>query len=293
MRILFAGTAAASRALAPNLFHVNPLKYDTHTGLTPGHVASHLLHTGGAPLSVIARKLPPIETLLAQSQGMTTDEILEDGVYARDETALLEGCVGALAVEPTHIKSLMRLAFIMLDNGECFAAKRFLDRAKELDPDTRGLAHSYARLGDNLMALKIPDVAIHAYKTSLGIIDDIEVREKLAVAYMDHKLYDAAGKQLEQYLGEFPQNANAWCNLGICYARLGKFDRAIDAYQTALELDPSLDEARFNLCLLYIRQNKMADLISEYLRIYARDKELAESLAPYFVDKQKVKGGKS
>jgi Flp pilus assembly protein TadD len=59
-----------------------------------------------------------------------------------------------------------------------------------------------------------------------------------------------------------PTYAAAWNNLGIGYERLGRFDEARKAYESALELEPSNTFIRNNYELfreIYDRQNRRRD----------------------------------
>jgi Tfp pilus assembly protein PilF len=59
-----------------------------------------------------------------------------------------------------------------------------------------------------------------------------------------------------------PSYAAAWNNLGIGFERLGRFDEARKAYESALELEPSNTFIRNNYDLfreIYDRQNRRRD----------------------------------
>jgi tetratricopeptide (TPR) repeat protein len=56
--------------------------------------------------------------------------------------------------------------------------------------------------------------------------------------------------------------ASTWYNLGVAYAVKRDFDLAKDAYLRALALQPSQDNARYNLALIYCEQNDPASAIA-------------------------------
>jgi tetratricopeptide (TPR) repeat protein len=56
----------------------------------------------------------------------------------------------------------------------------------------------------------------------------------------------------KRLLGENPNNARAYFNLGVLYYFQGKVEAAIDSYTKALEIDQNLSEAHKNLGEIYV-----------------------------------------
>jgi tetratricopeptide (TPR) repeat protein len=57
------------------------------------------------------------------------------------------------------------------------------------------------------------------------------------------------GKAVELYfvyLGEFPDDLHAWCNLGISLGRMGRHEDALKCFDRALELKSDSVEALYN-----------------------------------------------
>ncbi len=59
--------------------------------------------------------------------------------------------------------------------------------------------------------------------------------------------YERAAEQYSHFLNINPQNAAAWNNLGTCYKKLEQFDKAVLAFEKAIEQDAGLMSAYFNL----------------------------------------------
>jgi Tfp pilus assembly protein PilF len=63
-----------------------------------------------------------------------------------------------------------------------------------------------------------------------------------------------AGRLYVQLLAAAPNNTPAWYRLGIVYLRSGKPAYAQQAFERALQLDPSLTKAHANLALAHLGQ---------------------------------------
>src|SRR5581483_2529959 len=77
---------------------------------------------------------------------------------------------------------------------------------------------------------------------------------------------DASGaaKVLEAVTQREPQNGRAWRNLGVAYDRMKDPDRAIAAYEKALEVQPEMVAPLFNIAVDYAAK-KDADHAFEWL----------------------------
>jgi tetratricopeptide (TPR) repeat protein/4-amino-4-deoxy-L-arabinose transferase-like glycosyltransferase len=72
------------------------------------------------------------------------------------------------------------------------------------------------------------------------------------------------GCNLRQGRLELAWEADTYHRLGFAYQQKGLQANAIGAYQKALELDPGIEEARFNLASLYARQGRYDRAIAQY-----------------------------
>ena len=60
-----------------------------------------------------------------------------------------------------------------------------------------------------------------------------------------------------------PSNARGHYNLGLAFAKKGRLEEAIQAFQTTLKLDPREAKARLNLGLIYDQQGRSEEAINE------------------------------
>lgn len=90
---------------------------------------------------------------------------------------------------------------------------------------------------------------------------DAEELLHLAIAASDRDQPERAIELLKRAIAADPSDARAHHLLGAEHAQLGLFDRAAEEMQRAIELDPQLDAARFQLGLLQLssRQPQSAE----------------------------------
>lgn len=69
----------------------------------------------------------------------------------------------------------------------------------------------------------------------------------------------------------------AWDNLGICYRRIGEYDKALDAYQKSVKINPKGKMPLQNIAVTYIFKKEYQKAIDAYLnldKIYPGDPEV-------------------
>ncbi len=74
--------------------------------------------------------------------------------------------------------------------------------------------------------------------------------------YLDHGDAASAVAELKTATDLLATNAAAWNYYGVALQRAGQPDDAVNAYRRALDLDRDLIEARLNLGILFLEQNK-------------------------------------
>jgi tetratricopeptide (TPR) repeat protein len=71
---------------------------------------------------------------------------------------------------------------------------------------------------------------------------------------------DVIRRHLE-YLKFYPKSVEAHYNLGLAYVQAGETDKALEAFQKAIELRPDLIEAYINMGGVYFQQGKLEESI--------------------------------
>jgi len=78
--------------------------------------------------------------------------------------------------------------------------------------------------------------------------------------------YKRAIDEYNQSIALFDQQPSFYYNLGLCYYHLVLFESAESAYRRALELNPTMAEAWYNLALVLDKQDKSDEAFMAYDR---------------------------
>ncbi len=87
------------------------------------------------------------------------------------------------------------------------------------------------------------------------------------VNIMKEENYAGALPYFKKAVKEDPNFAFAWDNLGLCYRRTGKVDKAIEAYQKSLEIEPNGSFPIQNLAVAYETIEKNDKAIEYYEKL--------------------------
>lgn len=82
----------------------------------------------------------------------------------------------------------------------------------------------------------------------------------MAIGYDEMYMYEKAAEAYEQAL-LYRENSTAASNLGLCYQRLGNYEKAIDAYRYAIKAEPENAYAYNNLAQVYIRREEYEEAL--------------------------------
>lgn len=74
-------------------------------------------------------------------------------------------------------------------------------------------------------------------------------------------------KNYEKAVKKDPSYTYAWDNLGVCYRRIGEYDKALNAYKKSLEADPTGKMPLQNIPIIYIYKKEYQKAIDSYLEL--------------------------
>jgi tetratricopeptide (TPR) repeat protein len=99
----------------------------------------------------------------------------------------------------------------------------------------------------------------------------------LAQVYVKEHSPGKALPILHSLLKEYPEDAYAWADLGKAQAQLGQNEDAANSLRKALEIDPSMNELRYVIAIIY-RDLGHDDLFKEQMRVFLEDKKHSSGL---------------
>jgi serine/threonine protein kinase/tetratricopeptide (TPR) repeat protein len=140
------------------------------------------------------------------------------------------------------------------------AAIPFMKRALELDPN---FAVAYASLGLEYHNLGQASLAAENIKKAYALRERVSEHEKYRIAAL---YYDEVTGELDQaiqvyelWAKSYPQDLVPPNNLGVIYADLGQFEKALAATEEALRLEPMQVNGYGNLAQNYLALNRPDD----------------------------------
>ncbi len=176
-------------------------------------------------------------------------QLYNEGHYDDAIAALREG----LALYPHAVELHVGLGYARLAREEYAWARRAFEEARGLDPDHED---ALAGLGEVLLKFGERAAALASFErvVSLGLHDDHDLMLQIGRALFREGVLDQARRFFEGALGAHPDSADAAACVGYAAHRLADEGGSLHWLRRALELDPSLAEARIYLAnLLYDR----------------------------------------
>jgi tetratricopeptide (TPR) repeat protein len=165
----------------------------------------------------------------------------KSGDLAKSEKAFEK----ALSVDPRHVKSLVNLSRVFIDQKRYDDALDRLTRAADIDPESTEV---YRLLGRTLHAKGETDEAVNAYRRAIELNElDAWSMNNLGLVLLETKRADEALPLLAKAVElrkDVPEFHN---NLGMALEHTGRFRAAATAYRGALTADPGYDKAKQNL----------------------------------------------
>jgi tetratricopeptide (TPR) repeat protein len=148
----------------------------------------------------------------------------------------------ALAIDPEYLPGWHKLGVLAIDQGRMEEGRGLLQRAIVLAPN---------------------------YSPSLS---------KLGALFIDMGRPQEAIPYLERAVGADP-TAQDWATYGVALSQIGRYDKALNAFDVSLKLDPYQTTARINKAGMLINAGRDADAVPELLAVLERDPRSAVAQA--------------
>ena len=148
--------------------------------------------------------------------------------------------------------------------------------ALTIDPDFRSARIEVCQL---MVSLDRDTNAVKCYEAlrPLSPLDPI-IKRNYAAMLLRTEQWSKAKDIVVQLLLDNPNDAAVHMALGYIQYRRGKFDDAIASFRRALEIDPSLDKAHFNLAVALLAKKRRDESLDQYRLLRSSNPELADEL---------------
>ena len=165
----------------------------------------------------------------------------KSGDLARSEEAFEK----ALSIDPLHVKSLVNLSRVFIEEKRYDDALDRLTTAAEINPESTAV---FRLLGRTYVAQGKTGEAMDAYRRAIEVDTfDAWSMNNLGLLLLETKRADEALPLLVKAV-ELRQGVPAFHNnLGMALEHTGRFRAAAAAYKAALSVDPGYDKAKRNL----------------------------------------------
>ena len=151
----------------------------------------------------------------------------------------------ALSVDPKHVKSLVNLSRVLIEQKRLDEAVERLTRAAEIDPESTEV---YRLLGRTYYTQAKTDEAVSAYRHAIELNElDAWSMNNLGLLFLETERADEALPLLTRATELRPEVPVFQNNLGMALEHTGRFKAAAAAYKAALAADPGYDKAKRNL----------------------------------------------
>ena len=151
----------------------------------------------------------------------------------------------ALSIDPRHVKSLVNLSRVLVEQKRYDEAIEQLTRAGDVDPES---AEVQRLLGRVYHAQRRTDDAVQAYRRAIELNEgDAWSMNNLGLVLLDAKRPSEALPLLERAVELRKSVPEFHNNLGMALEHTGRFKAAASAYSGALSADPGYSKAKQNL----------------------------------------------
>lgn len=171
-----------------------------------------------------------------------------------------------------------QLGLEYLNQGQFIRAKAKLEKAINFDPDN---AQAYHYMAELYRRLKEYDQAEKYYQKAISIAPkDMYLQNNYGVFLCDQGLYEKAYTQFQNIINNplYDARASAYENVGLCALREGKLQKAEEAFDAALKVNPRMPKSLLQLAQLSFDKGSKTQSFDYYKRYIAIAPQTPESL---------------
>jgi predicted Zn-dependent protease len=151
----------------------------------------------------------------------------------------------SLAIDPKHVKTLLNLSRVLLEQGKPVDALTHVTTAAQLD-SMSGEVHRM--LGRVRTELRQPNEALESYRVALSLEPtDVWSMNNMALVLIQMGRFDEALAPLALAVKRDSSVAAFHNNLGIALERTGHYTMAAQAFRTAVSVDSAYQKATASL----------------------------------------------
>ncbi len=183
----------------------------------------------------------------------------------------LDTFTSILQESPRNIDALILAAAMQEKLNNFSAAAELVQRALPCATNAGKMLELNRKLGALYVAANMHFKAIRVYQAVDELSALVETQPDDVTTYL-------AKPEVPEANGE--DNAHVWNELGLVLFKVGSYDDAVDAYQTAIRIDPMLPFVHSNLSQAYLTQGKLEEALlelEELIKLLEDGTEIAEA----------------
>jgi tetratricopeptide (TPR) repeat protein len=249
------------------LIYPNPLTEDIWINLKQ---LEKMMSVAGIIKSIFPGVFPPIQATV--NPPISTDLFLQQAEtdFRLGNLELAKAaCLKALQIDPNSAEACKIMGNLLQEHGQIESARKWYVKALQIDPK---LAAAYANLGSLAAQEQQWKLAVTCYQKAIQIDPNFAgAYRNLAKVWTQLKRGKEAAECGYAALCLSPDkfSATACVNLGNTLVQEGLVDRGINCYRRAIELNPKLAGAYYDLASALQRQGQSKEAATYYQK--ARD----------------------